>query len=65
MIFINGQEMMQYEGKPVKYAVEKMGYNTKFLAVEYNGKILPKIMYNDTILKDGDVLEVVSFVGGG
>jgi len=30
-----------------------------------NGDILPKYSYSDTMLKDGDRLEVVSFVGGG
>ena len=30
-----------------------------------NGDILPKYRYSDTMLKDGDRLEVVSFVGGG
>ena len=31
----------------------------------YNGEILPKSLYGGTVLKDGDSLEVVSFVGGG
>ena len=35
------------------------------IAVELNGDILPKYSYSDTMLKDGDRLEVVTFVGGG
>ena len=35
------------------------------IAVERNGEIIPKTSYQDIILQDGDVLEVVSFVGGG
>ena len=27
--------------------------------------IVPKRVYGETVLKDGDVLEIVSFVGGG
>ena len=33
--------------------------------VTLTGDILPKYSYSDTMLKDGDRLEVVSFVGGG
>jgi sulfur carrier protein len=33
--------------------------------VEVNEEIIPKATYNHTILKDGDIVEVVSFVGGG
>ena len=32
---------------------------------QLNGDILPKYSYSDTMLKDGDRLEVVTFVGGG
>ena len=34
-------------------------------AVERNGDIVPKAQYDETVLKDGDSVEVVSFVGGG
>lgn len=40
-------------------------YDTKRIAVEVNGEIVPKSCYDSTILKDGDSVEVVSFVGGG
>jgi sulfur carrier protein len=33
--------------------------------VELNLEIVPKSQYDSTILKDGDSVEVVSFVGGG
>ena len=35
------------------------------IAVEKNGQIVPKRLYEETVLEDGDVVEVVSFVGGG
>ena len=41
------------------------GYDTKRLAVEKNGEIVPKSQYDKTVLQDGDYLEVVRFVGGG
>ena len=35
------------------------------VAVELNQKIVPKIEYETTFLKNSDILEVVWFVGGG
>jgi thiamine biosynthesis protein ThiS len=35
------------------------------VAVERNGTVLRQAEHEDTHLKDGDVLEVVTFVGGG
>ena len=40
-------------------------YDISRIAVEKNGNIVPKSEYSNTILCDGDVIEVVSFVGGG
>ena len=40
-------------------------YRLDRIAVELNGSILPKDNYDAAVLKDGDVLEIVSFVGGG
>ena len=34
-------------------------------STEINGEIVPKAQYAQTVLKDGDSVEVVSFVGGG
>ncbi len=35
------------------------------VAIELNGKIVPKNKYNETVLMNGDEVEIVSFVGGG
>lgn len=40
-------------------------YNPARIAVEKNGEIVPKAQYQSTVLQAGDVLEIVSFVGGG
>jgi len=45
--------------------VSAKGYRTNRIAVERNGQIVPKSAYESTVIKDGDSLEVVSFVGGG
>ncbi len=64
MIKINGTEQ-DSAGKTVADYLTENGYDIKRVAVELNGDILPKSQYEDTFLKDGDVMEVVSFVGGG
>ena len=37
---------------------------TKAVAIELNGKILPKAKYKQ-LLKDKDIIEIVHFIGGG
>lgn len=64
MVRINGKEM-DIAGDVLSVYLENAGYDIKRIAVEMNGDILPKSKYNETILKDNDELEVVSFVGGG
>lgn len=41
------------------------GYNSKYVAVECNEQILPKTEYGVYVPKTDDVIEIVSFVGGG
>lgn len=41
------------------------GYNIKHIAVEKNGDIIPKSTFSLVSLNDNDILEIVSFVGGG
>ena len=35
------------------------------IAVELNREVVPKADYDNTILKSGDQLEIINFVGGG
>lgn len=64
-IRVNGQEREISEGKILSDFLEDSGYKRERIAVELNGEIAPKTSYEKTVLQDGDVLEVVSFVGGG
>ena len=64
MIQING-EPKNCSGTRLTDCISDMGYDPKRIAVERNGEIVPKAQYHETILRDGDVLEVVNFVGGG
>lgn len=59
------KEINLTEDTTVAEYLEQNQYQVKRIAVELNGDILPKYSYSDTMLKDGDRLEVVTFVGGG
>ena len=65
MIIVNGNEINLTKDTTVAEYLEQNQYQVKRIAVELNGDILPKYSYSDTMLKDGDRLEVVTFVGGG
>ena len=41
------------------------GVNLQHVAVGYNGTVLEKEKFSETVLKEGDVLEIVKPVGGG
>ena len=64
MVKING-EYLNISGKTISEYLTSSGYDTKRVAVELNGDIVPKVKYSEIMLKDEDTVEVVSFVGGG
>ena len=65
MIRVNGQEKPLDAELLLSDFLEQEGYLRARIAVELNGEIIPGSQYGKMRLKDGDVLEVVSFVGGG
>ena len=64
MVKVNGVEM-DIAGKTVAEYLTTTNYDPKRIAVERNGDIVFKSQYEETVIKDGDSLEIVSFVGGG
>jgi sulfur carrier protein len=64
MVKING-ELLDKNGKTVSEILAEMEINSQHVAVELNEEIVSKAKYDETILKDGDTVEVVRFVGGG
>ena len=65
MITVNGKQIQLTAEMSVADYLEQNNYKVNRIAVEMNEEILPKYSYSDTMLKDGDRLEVVTFVGGG
>ena len=64
MVKINGNQT-EADGMKLTDYLASAGYIEKKIAVEINEEIVPKAKYDETILKDGDKVEVVRFVGGG
>ena len=65
MLTINGQNAQDFVGKSLAEYLAMQGFEVIRLAVERNGEIVPKAQYAQTILQDGDAIEIVRFVGGG
>lgn len=64
MVKING-ESLDIAGKTLSEYLDTANYDFKRIVIERNGEIVPKSQYSETLLLDGDCIEVVSFVGGG
>lgn len=64
MIRINGVDIDKIEISLMQY-LEENSISPQRIVVELNEEILPKANYAATVLKDGDVVEIVNFVGGG
>lgn len=62
---VNGKEIRLEDTLTLAEYLERSAYQIGRVAVERNGCIVPRTDYSKVILEDGDVLEVVSFVGGG
>ena len=65
MITVNGKQIQLTSEMSVADYLEQNNSQINRIAVEMNEEILPKYSYSETMLKDGDRLEVVTFVGGG
>lgn len=63
-ITVNGDKTALEEMSVLSF-LQKIDIDPKRVAVELNLDILPKAEYESTMLKEGDQLEIVHFVGGG
>lgn len=64
MVKINGKPE-NMAGKNIEEMLQMQGFRKEQVAVERNEEIVPKAQYGTVVLEEGDVVEVVSFVGGG
>ena len=64
-IILNGESATVPPGASLTRLVEILTLNPGQVAVELNGQIIKREQWDDCLLKSGDRVEVVHFVGGG
>jgi thiamine biosynthesis protein ThiS len=64
-ILLNGEARRIAAGTSVGELLAELGRHPRTVAVEYNGRILPRHEYDATSLDAEDRVEVVGFVQGG
>lgn len=69
-LHINGEESdLETPLPPAQFTlaalIESLAMKSDRVAVELNRAIVPRDRWPETLLKDGDRLEIVHFVGGG
>ena len=64
-IILNGSPKYFAEAVHVEDVVRSLCKNPAHIIAELNGSIVPKTARGTTPIKEGDQLELVSFVGGG
>lgn len=65
MIYVNGAAQPLIGQMSIWDYLVKQKYLAARVAVELNGRIVPKAAYHSTIIRDQDQVEIVCFVGGG
>jgi len=62
---VNGEEKEMPDGLTVSGLLESLEISVKAVAVEVNREIVPRSQHSETVLNDGDNIEIVTFVQGG
>ena len=64
-VYINGDEMNFPASMTATALMQELGMTEGRVALEKNREIVPKSTFDDVFIVDGDVLEIVHFIGGG
>ena len=64
-IMVNGAAQRFNAPMKLVSVLEELKVAGKKIAVEKNGEIVPKSLHMETLVEDGDRLEIVVAVGGG
>ncbi len=62
---VNGEGRLVPDGVTIGRMLEIINAPRQAIAVEVNREIVPRVRHDDTSLSEGDVIEIVTFVGGG
>ncbi|MBT5896051.1 MAG: sulfur carrier protein ThiS, partial [Rhodospirillaceae bacterium] len=64
-VVINGENREIASPLSVTALLADLGLDARKIALEHNLEIVPRSAYDDTMVADGDRLEIVHFIGGG
>lgn len=64
-ITVNGETRAVALGVSLMDLLRELGLESGRVAIERNRQILPRFLWLETVLADGDQFEIVHFVGGG
>lgn len=64
-MIVNGKKLDAKESVVLSEFLKRENYSQDRVAVEVNETIIPKSQYGTYMIKQDDVIEIVSFVGGG
>lgn len=62
---VNGKYMELKQPKTLAKLLDELQINKDKVVVELDGEIITKESFAEIILKNSNVMEVISFVGGG
>jgi sulfur carrier protein len=64
-VTVNGSPMDLPDGVTVERLLERLSVRREYTAVALNREVLPRAGYGDTVLREGDRVEIVRPMGGG
>jgi len=64
-LLVNGKTASMTDGETLDGYLASRSLDPKSVVVELNDSIVPRDRWPNLALKEGDRLEIVSFVGGG
>ena len=62
---INGKEQIIETVRSLAELAESKKLNFDHIVMELNLEIIPKDQWDNVILQENDIVEIISFVGGG
>jgi len=65
VVTVNGEAFAYREGETLPSLLERAGFSGSRIAVEVNGRILPRAKHAEYVVLEDDRIEVVGLVGGG
>lgn len=64
-IIVNGEDRQVENDTTLRDLIEHLAYASGRVAIEHNREVVARAMWQATLLREGDRIEIVHFVGGG